>query len=375
MAPWRILPALTILLVLTPVAQARYRPADTLDGRVACAFQRLDVRDKIGQISMVSIDGSGPLRHTANILRAWRAGGIILFSRNISTAANLKALIANAQSAEKIPLLVAADQEGGPVVRIRVGLTPLPAPSFYGALGSTARVYEDTRAQGLALKALGINLNLAPVIDVRVAANSAIGRRSFGSNPNLDAELVTAAIQGYQAAGIGATAKHFLGLGEVRLNADLTLPVVNATRAQLELRDMPPMRAAIKANVAAIMVTRVIIPALDPTRTTAYASPTMVGGIIRGELGYTGALITDSLLTPAIFAGPGPVVAALAALGAGDDILLLGGGDRPYEPEINRVITAVGQAVALGRIPISRLDDAVLHVLRLKARLGLLPPC
>jgi beta-N-acetylhexosaminidase len=372
---WRLLRALLVVLVVTPATQAAQRAADTPEARVACAFQSLDVRDKVGQIAMVSIDGTGPLRHTANILRAWRAGGIILFSRNISTVANLTALVRNAQSAVKIPLLVATDQEGGPVVRIRVGVMPLPAPSFYGALGSAERVYADTRAQGLALKALGINLNLAPVVDVRVTANSAIGRRSFGSNPMLDARLVTAAIHGYQAAGIGATAKHFLGLGEVKLNADLALPVVNATRAQLEVRDMPPMRAAIKADVAAIMVTRVIIPALDPSRTAAYASPEIVGGIIRGELGYTGTLITDSLLTPAIFAGPGPTVAALAALTAGDDMLLVGGGDRPYEPEINRVILAVGQAVALGQIPMSRLDDAVMHVLRLKARLGLLPAC
>ncbi len=375
MIAWRVPLLLAVLLFAAPAAQARSGAGDGPEARVACVFQRLDIRDKVGQIAMVSIDGAGPLRHTANMLRAWRTGGIILFSRNVGTAANLKALIANAQSAVKIPLLVATDQEGGPVVRIRVGLTPLAAPSFYGALGSTARVYMDTRTQGLALKALGINFNLAPVVDVRVAANSAIGRRSFGSNPTIDAMLVSAAIQGYQAAGIGATAKHFLALGEVRLNADLSLPVVNATRAQLEARDMPPMRAAIKADVAAIMVTRVIIPALDPTRTTAYASPVMVGGIIRGELGYTGTIITDSLLTPAIFAGPGPVVAALAALRAGDDILLLGGGDKPYEPEINRVITAVGQAVALGQVSMSRLDDAVMHVLRLKARLGLLPPC
>jgi beta-N-acetylhexosaminidase len=236
-------------------------------------------------------------------------------------------------------------------------------------------VYGDTRAQGLALKKLGINLDLAPVVDVRVAADSAIGRRSFGSDPALDATLATAAIQGYQAAGIGATAKHFLGLGEVKLNADVAFPVVRATRAQLEARDMPPMRAAIKAGVAALMVTRVAIPSLDSSGTAAYASRLMVQGVIRGELGYKGLVITDSLLSPAVLGGPGPVIAAIAALRAGDDMLLLGGGARVYEPIIGKVIAAVERAVQLSVISEDRLDDAVRHILWLKARLGLLPPC
>ena len=123
------------------------------------------------------------------------------------------------------------------------------------------------------------------------------------------------------------------------------------------------------------MVTRVVIPALDPSGTTAYASPTMVQGIIRGELGFSGAIITDSLLSPAVLAGPGPVVAALAALRAGDDILLLGSGSAVDEQAIERTIAAVEEAVSLGQITMARLNDATLHVLRLKARLGLLAAC
>ncbi|MDB5057001.1 MAG: beta-N-acetylhexosaminidase [Chloroflexi bacterium] len=365
----------TVVAVLSPGARPTHAAIDSPEARVGCAFQRLDARSKAGQLFMVSVDGAVSSRHMADLLRTWRAGGIILFSRNISTARNLQALIANAQRASAVPLLVATDQEGGPVVRIRVGVTPLPAPAYYGALGSADKVYADSKAQGLALKALGINLNLAPVVDVRVTSSSAIGRRSFGPDPALDASLAVAAIRGYQAAGIGATAKHFLGLGEVQLNADLALPVVHATRAQLEARDMPPMRAAIRAGVAALMVTRVVIPAFDKSNTAAYASPLMVSGIIRGELGYTGAVITDSLLSPAVMAGPGPLVAARAAIRAGDDILLLGGGEKEYEATIGSVIAAVDKAVALGDVPASRLNDAVLHVLRLKARLGLLPPC
>jgi beta-N-acetylhexosaminidase len=360
----RLFIVLTLALLTPGYADRPARAAASPDVLVQCTLARMDLRDKVGQIMMVSIDGTRTTRHMQNLLRAWRAGGIVLFSRNVGT-----------QRAARPPLLVATDQEGGLVARIRVGLTPLPSPAYYGRLGSSDRLFADTQSQGLALRRLGINLNLAPVVDVRDTPDSAIGDRSFGPDPALDAALVRAAIRGYQSAGIGATAKHFLGLGEVRENADLTLPVVNVSRATLEARDMVPMRAAIAVDVAALMVTRVVIPALDPTRTTAYASAPMVQGIIRGELGFKGAIITDSLLTPAILAGPGPATAALAALRAGDDILLLGTGTAVGEPLIAGAIQAVAEAVALGRIPLSRLDDAVTHVLRLKARLGLLTHC
>lgn len=123
------------------------------------------------------------------------------------------------------------------------------------------------------------------------------------------------------------------------------------------------------------MVTRVAIPALDPTGTAAYASARMVQGVIRGELRFKGAIITDSLLSAAVLLGPGVVRASLAALQAGDDILLLGSGEAVVETQITRAITAVAQAAALGQIGQARIVDAATHVLRLKARLGLLPKC
>jgi hypothetical protein len=199
----------------------------------------MDTQTKVGQVFMIAIDGSKPSRALTDLIRAWQPGGIVLFSRNIGSANDLKALIAGAQAAAPLPLLVATDQEGGSVTRIHVGLTPLPAEAVYGAIGSAARVYQDTLAQGKALKSLGINLDLAPVVDVRVNTKSAIGSRSYGPDPALDSILVTAAVLGYQAAGIGATAKHFIGLGEVQANADLNLPVVKASRAEIEARDMP----------------------------------------------------------------------------------------------------------------------------------------
>lgn len=365
---------LAALLIALPAGQAN-AAADSPARRAACAYSRMDLRAKIGQIFMVAVDGTGPTRHMATVIRAWHPGGIILFSRNVSDAASLRAMIAYLQHASRLLLLVATDQEGGQVARITVGLTPLPAPAYYGGLPTTRQLDLDTRAQGAGLKKLGINMNLAPVVDVLDSPSSAIGDRSFGPDPLLDARLVAVAIRGYQASGIAATAKHFLALGSVTENADLALPVVTASRATLEKRDLLPMRAAVKAGVLAMMATRVSIPALDPTGTAAYASTTMIQGTIRRELGFKGLIITDSLLSDAVLSGPGSTAAALAGLRAGDDMLLLGSGGPLDEPRVAAAIAAVGESVSLGHIPLARLDDAVRHVLTLKAALGLLPRC
>jgi beta-N-acetylhexosaminidase len=359
--------------LLAASVRAPARAAGGTSAQVACVLARLNTQAKIGQLFMVGIGGTLPSVYTASLLHSWRPGGVILTGSNVGSAAALEALTAGLQRAAAVPLLISTDQEGGEVARIQVGLTPLPSESYYGGIGSSGRVYADTQAQGKALKALGINLDLAPVVDVLSNPYSAIGSRSFGPDQALDAKLAAAAITGYQSAGIGATAKHFLGLGSVTTNADYALPVVTASRATLEARDLAPMRAAVKAGVDALMVTRVLIPALDP-RTTAYASPTVVQGIIRRELGFKGAIMTDSLLSSAVLLGPGPATAALAALKAGDDILLLGGGGLDV-PHTQQAIDAVRQAIASGAIPMSRLNDAVTHVLQLKAKLGLLPRC
>jgi beta-N-acetylhexosaminidase len=359
--------------LLAASVRAPVQAAAGTSAQVACVLARLNTQAKIGQLFMVGVGGTLPSAYTAGLLRSWRPGGVILTGSNVGSAADLKALTAGLQRAASLPLLISTDQEGGEVARIQVGLAPLPSESYYGGVGSTSRVYADTQTQGKALKRLGINLDLAPVVDVLSNPFSAIGSRSFGPDPALDAKLAAAAIKGYQSAGIGATAKHFLGLGSVTTNADYALPVVTADRATLEARDLAPMRAAVKAGVDTLMVTRVLIPALDP-RITAYASPTIVQGIIRRELGFKGAIMTDSLLSSAVLLGPGPATAALAALKAGDDILLLGGGGLDV-PHTQQAIDAVRQAIASGAIPMSRLNDAVTHVLQLKAKLGLLPRC
>ena len=342
--------------------------------RAVCAMQHLDTNGKIGQMLMVAVPGTALSPTVTAALRRWKAGGVILFADNVASAGQLRSFIAGMQHAQPLPLLVSTDQEGGEVVRITVGLNPLPAEAYYGSLGSAARVYADARAEGLGLKGLGVNMNLAPVVDVLDFPQSAIGTRSFGPNPTVDAQLVDAAVRGYQSAGIAATAKHFLALGSVAANADYSLPVVTADRATLEGRDMVPMRAAVRAGVDALMVTRVLIQAFDPG-TAAYASSKVVQGIIRGELGYKGVITTDSLLSGAVLAGPGPVTAALAATRAGDDILLFGSGASLNAPLLDGVVAALRQAVAQGTVSMSRLNDAALHVLELKKHLGLLPPC
>jgi beta-N-acetylhexosaminidase len=371
----------TLLGRLAVMATLFLAPAlsDQSVGRAAsnpalCLLHKMTTPAKIGQILMVGIPGTGMSATLANTLRRWQPGGVILFEGNVGTAAQLYQFTAALQQTAHLPLLVATDQEGGSVVRIHVGLMPLRSEAYYGATTSPARLTAVTYRQGRALKALGVNLNLAPVMDVLDTPYSAIGSRSFGANPQRDARLVAAAVRGYQQAGIGATAKHFLALGAADQNADYTMPVVTASRAVLEARDMVPARAAVQAGVDAMMVTRVLITAFDP-QTAAYASAKVVQGVIRHELGFRGLIITDSLLSSAVLSGPGPVTAALAALQAGDDLLLVGTDSALNATQVEAVRTAIAQAVAQGTVPLSRLNDAVLHVLQLKATLHLLPRC
>jgi len=228
-------------------------------------------------------------------------------------------------------------------------------------------VYADAATTARDLHALGLSVNLAPVVDVLSNSNSPIGTRSYGGNPQLDARLAVAAIGGYQQHGMAAVAKHFIGLGHTAIASHEALPTVRRTLPQLEKVDLVPFRAAISAGVAALLVAHVALPAIDPVRRPASLSPVIISGLIRQHLGYRGVVLTDSLVMGALPAGHGPE-AAEQAFAAGADILLLAANyDIPtavFEDGMDRIVAAM----RAGRIPQSRLDEAVGRILALKRR-------
>jgi len=342
----------------TSHAAARPRDPYALADRL---LARMTLQQKIGQMVMAPVD---------SVAATGRLGGVLVFGSDIVSPSQGHARLAALARAEGVPLLVAVDEEGGAISTMSSGGVPEElSPAQYGALGSPARVYQDALKTGRALRALGVNMDLAPVLDVLTNPRSPIGVRSYGADPVRVATLGAAAIRGYQAAGLAATAKHFLGLGGSGADAHRELPANARTLSQLERGELVPMRAAIKAGVDALMVTHVAIPAIDASGTPASLSRPIVTGFIRGRLGYQGLIITDSLAMGGLGAHIASIqAAAVRAVEAGNDMVLIAAD----VPTIKITLTALDHAAFAGQLPVSAIDSSVRRILIVKARVGLL---
>jgi beta-N-acetylhexosaminidase len=367
--------ALAIVTAVVPgrLAQATRTPGDA--AQVERILTHMTLAQRVGQMFMFSFPGTTPSPNLITMVRDWGVGGLILYRPNVVSGPQVRALIAGAQHAARVPLLISTDEEGGAgsMIPQSDGVHALLSPATYGRLDSAARVYRDAASAGRDLRALGVMMNLAPVLDVLIDPQSPIGTRSYGANPAVVASLGAAAIKGYQSAGIAATAKHFLGLGGVSIDAHQGFPTVQRSRQQLDQVELEPMRTAIRAGVDALMVTHAAIPALDPSGTAASLSRPIITGFIRGALGYRGLIISDSLAMGAIDTRISVVAASVQAAAAGTDIILISS----YEPIISAAVMhqamiAVEQAVLHHRLNLATIDDATRHVLTLKAKLGLL---
>ena len=328
----------------------------------------MDSRTLVGQLFMVDFSGLEPSAEIERLIGEGAVGGVILFDKNIEEPRQVARLTNALQrlpgGSARPPLLVAADQEGGPVVRLRG--TAFPSAMAFGAADDealTARAAEITARE---LRAVGIHLNFAPALDVNTnPANPVIGVRSYGEDPALVARLGVAAITGMQAAGVLATAKHFPGHGDTALDSHLSLPIVHHSRDRLDAIDLLPFRAAVRAGVGAVLTAHVVYPALDPDR-PATLSPAVIA-LLRRELGFGGLVVSDSMQMRAIADRYRPGEAAVEAVRAGVDMLLaLGATEAQWE-----ALAAVRAAVDSGHIPAARVREAAERVLGAKRRLGL----
>jgi len=322
------------------------------------------LQGKVGQLFVISFAGTTASASLLAQLQKYHFGGVCLFARNCVSPAQITHLLRQIQGASSYPLLICTDQEGGEVVRIRNGAPAFPSEAYYGQIGSAARVFADATTTARDLHTLGLTLNLAPVVDVLSNPQSPIGTRSYGPNPQLDAQLSAAAVRGYQQHRLGATAKHFIGLGHTSVNSHQALPVVNRTLAQLEANDLIPFRAAIASGVSTLLVAHVSLPAIDPVHRPASLSPVIIGGVIRKHLGFNRVVMTDSLAMGAISVGTAE--AAQDALAAGADLLLIASDKNIPDGAFDAAYQRVLWAVKTGRIPESRLDSAVNRILALK---------
>jgi beta-N-acetylhexosaminidase len=312
------------------------------------------------------------VRTAAELIARYRVGGVIYFAwaHNTRDPQQIAALSDGIQQASLeqprgLPVLVSTDQEHGIVARVGEPATLFPGAMAVGAGGSRSDARTLGRIAGAELRALGIRQDYAPVADVNVnPANPVIGVRSFGSDPRAVAELVAAEVTGYQRAGIAACAKHFPGHGDTAVDSHTGFPVITHTRAQWEELDAPPFRAAIEAGIDSIMTAHLMFPALDASGDPATLSRPILTGILREELGYDGVVVTDSLGMEGVRTKYGDERVPVLALKAGVDQLL-------NPPRLDLAWNAVLKAVQEGELTEARLDESILRILRLKAKLGL----
>ena len=301
------------------------------------------------------------------VLDALRYGlaGVTVFGPNIGGTGQLAELIARLRAATDEPI-VAIDEEGGDVTRIaHLTGSPYPGNAALGAVDDPALTRAVYRALGADLAALGVTLNLAPSVDVNTAAdNPVIGTRSFGASTDLVARHAAAAVTGLQAAGVAACAKHFPGHGSTSIDSHYAAATVSGSIELITRRDLPPFVAAIEAGVRAVMPGHLLIPSLAGDL-PASLSAAVQTGLLRGELGFEGVIVSDALEMRAVSGPYGIPEAAVMAVAAGTDLLCFGRDqDQPTYLQVRDALVA---AVRSGRLPASRLEESAARVYDLRA--------
>lgn len=349
----------------------------------------LTLEEKVGQLFLVRPDALDPARTPQQIedpdaagataltdaMRATLAripvGGVVLFGKNIADAGQLAAFTADLQAAGRVPLLLAVDEEGGAVARLaNSGALDLPRYESAAAVGAEGPEAVRTmyRTIGGYLRDFGFALDFAPVADVNTNPdNPVIGSRAFSADPQTAAACVRAAVEGLGEAGVLACLKHFPGHGDTAQDSHEEAAVTEKTLAALRSGEWAPFAAGIAAGAPLVMVGHITAPnALPPAESDRLAgfSATVLNDWLRGELGFEGLVVTDSLAMGAVIRRYSSGEAALAALQAGADLLLM-------PADLEGAYTAVVQAVESGRWPESELDARVERILAAKRAAGL----
>jgi beta-N-acetylhexosaminidase len=330
-----------------------------------------DIRRHIGQLAIAGFAGDAIPPDLRALAREFDLGGIILFARNVVAPDQVAELAREAHSLTKeLPLWVSVDQEGGRVARLKAPFTVWPPMQTLGRSGDEALAARFARALAAELKAVGISLDYTPVLDIHTnPKNPVIGDRALAERAEDVARLGRTIIRTLQEAGIAACGKHFPGHGDTITDSHHELPIVEHPPDRIEAVELVPFREAIAADVALLMTAHVLIPALDADRPVTL-SPTIVDGLLKKKLGFTGLVVTDDIDMKAISERYGVPEATVAAIGAGCDAVLMCGA--PQGPQF-AALEAVIHAVEEGTLPLKRVEDAMARHRRVKERF-LAPP-
>ena len=363
-------------------------PLDAAAARwVTSTLEEMTLDQKVGQLLMPSFrstylsSDSDVYDELATLVHEQHVGGFLLFggrepapdvllnagyARSVLGEPLAAASIANRlQAIAAVPLLNSADFETGVGFRID-GATTFPRAMAFGAAGDDRLAFEAGRVTALEARALGIQVNFAPVADVNNnPRNPVINTRSFGEDPAEVARLAAAYVRGLSEGGMIATLKHFPGHGDTDVDSHLGLPLIAHPRARLDRVELPPFRAGIEAGAAAVMTSHIELPGLEPDPARpATLSRRIVTGLLREELGFDGLIYTDSMRMRGVTDLVSPGQAAVGAIAAGHDVVI-------HSPDDAAAFSGLKQAVEAGEIPVARVDASVRRILEAKARLGL----
>jgi beta-N-acetylhexosaminidase len=325
---------------------------------------QLGVRDAVGQMFVVGMEGTEPHYYIEKMVRERNVGGILLLGHNMESEEQTRELTDSLQrlsmeTEPDTPLFVAVDHEGGEV-QGAPWVSPQPSAAEVGGRANPEEARRISERIGGELRRGGVNTNLAPVVDI--GSGAAIGSRSYGDDPTLVATMGAAAVGGFEEAGIVSAAKHFHNHGPALEDSHVARPVVDHDIETVLQSDLAPFRAAVEAGVPMVMMGHLVYPAVDPER-PASLSPAAVG-LLRDELGFNGVIVTDDLIMEGARRGGTTAEAALRAVEAGVDLLIISGPPEEQAAAYDAIVAAVESE----EIPRQRIDTSVERIERVKDR-------
>ncbi len=334
-------------------------------------MKALDLRKKVGQLMVFGFKGTEASEEIKELIRDYHVGGIILFGRNIGEPKEVLSLTTELQreaqsNGQELPLLICIDQENGVVRRLGEGTTVFPGAMLLGATNNPENAYEMGVATGKELKALGVNWNLAPVVDVNNnPLNPVIGVRSYGEYPESVAAYGKAAVKGMQEAGVITTLKHFPGHGDTDVDSHLDLPVISHDMKRLQEVELKPFIECINDGADTVMSAHVLSPTIEKNPgVPATLSHDVITGLLRSQLGFQGVVTTDCMEMNAIADTIGTAQGAVEAIKAGVDLIMVSHRHHLQKESIELIV----KAVESGEIEEKVIDDAYERVMKLKGR-------
>lgn len=377
---WSLCAAL-LLLCMPPFSHAQaasLNPAETLASKADALLAQMSPDEQIYQLFIVKPEAVAGVEvatratlATQTGLKKYPVGGIVYFSDNLVKEKQVKEMIANAQgfakAAHGIGLFIGVDEEGGSVARVaqKLGTTRFGTMKSIGARGDEQEAYDLGATIARDISGLGFNLDFAPVADVIIdGRNTEIGARSFGRDPVLASKMVSQVVRGLQENGIISTLKHFPGHGSTTDNSHYTTSITDRTLAQMEQAEFLPFQAGIGAGAAFVMISHLTAVNIDDT-SPASLSKAVITDILREKLGYEGLVITDALTMKAVSGKYTSGEAAVRAIQAGADVLLM-------PASLSGAVKGIQKAVKDGRLAPERIAQSVRRILLVKLKYGLI---